>query len=269
MEIRSVSNEKIKYLRKAFSSRKFAKEEGIFFLTGLNLYKEFMESGHEFKYVLYAPSQLIQKGKESFLDELNKLEKVNSSKFLKVTKVILGKFSSIAEDQGVMVIGKRFSYTKEGVLSKSKIIFLYDVQDPGNVGTIFRLAEGNNAAIILTRYSASPFNEKSVRASMGSILRTPFIIIDSPEEIFSNLRDSNFTIVSTSVRASKKFWEIDYTQKITFILGNEGHGVPEAVKQFADEIVSIPMEGKVESYNVAVSAAILLCPGLIRSIKEL
>ncbi len=189
-------------------------------------------------------------------------------KVIRTSKVVLEKFSQVAADQGILVVADRFSYDEEDVLARNRIIFLYEVQDPGNVGTIFRLAEGNGAAIILTKGSASPFNEKCVRASMGSILRTPFLVTDDEEAVIRKLKEKGFVTIATDPRAPERFWEIDYSGRVALILGNEGHGLPSHIASHTDLTVSIPMEGEVESYNVAISSAILLCPSLINREKR-
>ena len=263
MEIKSVSNETIKFLRKAFTHRKVAKEEGIFFLSGINLYYEVVNSGINYRYILYAPSQLLLRGEKELLDELNTLEQAYPEKIIRVSKVILGKFSPIAEDQGVLVVAERFIFSLDQVMQQKGIFFLYNVQDPGNVGTIIRLAEGNEFGVILTQDSASPFNEKTVRASMGSVLRVPFYISSNPIGELTKLRENGFCLVATDPRVEKNFFEIPLDKKITFILGNEGQGIPDEIRDFADLKVKIPMKGEVESYNVAVSAAMLTVPILM------
>ncbi|GEM_PF-2696834 len=268
MEIRSVSNDRIRLLRKAYTHRKVAREENIFFLPGINLFREFIDSGRNFRYILYAPSRLIEKNEKSLLRKLEEMERSYTEKVLKVTRVILEKFSPVAEDQGVMVVGERFQYTLKDILTRKNIIFLYDVQDPGNVGTIMRLAEGNEASLILTENSASPFNEKVVRASMGSILRTPFFVAGKPEETLELLRKENFKLISTSTVGDKPFTISTSFEKRAFILGNEGHGIPEKVMKLSDVVVNIPMKGKINSYNVAISAALLLCPLLAEEVKS-
>ncbi len=240
-----------------------AKEERIFFMLGKNLYEELKKSEANYRYILYAPSKLIQKKEKKFLEELETLEQKEPAKILRVSSVILEKFSPIAADQGILVVAERFSHNLQNILKKEKLLILVDVQDPGNLGTIIRIAESNDAGVVLTKGSASPFNEKSVRASMGSVLRVPFITVLNLIEIINELKSKGFKIYAATTSGEKPFWEIDYTKKAAILLGNEGHGTGEEIMKIADYQVYIPMKGRVESYNVAISAAILLCPGLM------
>ncbi|MCL2101716.1 MAG: RNA methyltransferase [Fibromonadales bacterium] len=143
----------------------------------------------------------------------------------------------------------------------ARIITLVDgIQDPGNLGSIFRNATGFGiCGIILGRGTVDPFNPKVVRGSSGCFLRTPFETGIDLKERFSLLRQKGFCIVATSPHAKKSITELTPRQakKVAILIGNEGSGTNKQVSELADEWVKIPMENTLESLNVAVAHGIL------------
>lgn len=133
------------------------------------------------------------------------------------------------------------------------------VQDPGNLGTIIRTAHAAGVdGIILTKGTVDVYNEKTIRATMGSLFYIPIIIDDENNTITKKLIDKGFSLLSTSLEGDKDFFEEDLTGKVIISVGNEGNGVSNEIYDLSDKKVKIPMPGGAESLNVAIATSIIL-----------
>jgi TrmH family RNA methyltransferase len=157
------------------------------------------------------------------------------------------------------------------------IIVAVNVQDPGNVGAIIRVAEAGGAAgVMISGASADPFGWKALRGSMGSALRIPVRRSGSvpiqgrqgeappagtgaaPGADVDELRRLGFRIVATAPRGGRLLFDTDLRGPTAILIGGEGPGLPPEVLAAADERVSIPMEPPVESLNAATTAAVMV-----------
>lgn len=139
-------------------------------------------------------------------------------------------------------------------LNEDFILALDFIQDPGNMGTIIRSADAFGVKHILTLNNCvSPYNEKVLRATMGSIFRVKLRETSICELV--NLKKFGYSIVSTSPKGEKIS---SLNLKKIVVMGNEGNGVSEDIFKISDKRVSIPMSGNAESLNVAIATGIVL-----------
>lgn len=140
---------------------------------------------------------------------------------------------------------------------KQRVLALCGLQDPGNAGTLLRVAEGVGCAVWFSETSVYPWHPKVVKASMGSIFRVP--CGRGPiTSLFEILRHENRRLIGTKPRGGVPYDKIAWGKPFALFLGNEGAGLPPAVESQLDEYISIPLEAAVESLNVAVAAAVIL-----------
>ena len=138
-------------------------------------------------------------------------------------------------------------------------VVLEDLQDPGNVGTIIRTAEGAGVTgIIMSRGTADIFNPKTIRSTMGSIYRMPFLIVDDAVGFVKGLKARKICTYAAHLHGVHSYREEDYTKGTAFLIGNEGNGLTDAMAEAAECLIRIPMEGKVESLNAAIASAVLM-----------
>ena len=153
-------------------------------------------------------------------------------------------------------------YTEEEVMDNGKtplLMVLEDLQDPGNVGTIIRTAEGAGVTgIIMSRGTADIFNPKTIRSTMGSIYRMPFLIVDDAVGFVKGLKARKICTYAAHLHGVHSYREEDYTKGTAFLIGNEGNGLTDAMAEAAECLIRIPMEGKVESLNAAIASAVLM-----------
>ena len=140
-----------------------------------------------------------------------------------------------------------------------KPIFLENIQDPGNLGTILRTAEGAGIdGIIMNKGTVDIYNPKVVRSTMGSIFRVPFMYCDDIMGKVDELKKSGVKVYAAALGGTRNYSEPDYTRPSAFAIGNEGNGLTDEMINAADERIKIPMLGKVESLNAANAAGILM-----------
>ena len=135
------------------------------------------------------------------------------------------------------------------------------LQDPGNIGTIIRTAEGAGmSAVLVIKGTCDPFSPKVVRACAGSILRVPVIFFDSAEEFIEDAKEEGVRIAVTDVERGVPYYSagLPGKKKTALVIGNEGRGVSREFRDAAEILVNIPMKGKLESLNAGVAAALLM-----------
>ncbi len=174
-------------------------------------------------------------------------------------------FSRISDTdtpQGILAVMERCESDIEKMLSREKnplLLIIDRVQDPGNLGTIFRSSEAAGVTgILLCKGTVDIYQPKVVRSTMGSIYRLPFAHADSAKEAAMLLKKRGVIIAAADIGDYISYDMIDSKKSLAYIIGNEGNGLSEAAKCSADIFVSIPMLGKVESLNAAVTASILV-----------
>jgi TrmH family RNA methyltransferase len=138
------------------------------------------------------------------------------------------------------------------------VVIAIDVQDPGNLGAIVRVAEAAGASgVIAAGRSADPFGWKALRGSMGSALRLPLAVCPTVEAATTAARSHRCRIVATVPRAGRPLFDADLTGGVAVLIGGEGPGLPPAIVAAADERITVPMRPPVESLNAAVTAALV------------
>jgi RNA methyltransferase, TrmH family len=163
--------------------------------------------------------------------------------------------------QGVAALVRLKEASLEDLLEKAKagpLLAIVGIQDPGNLGTIFRSAEAfEGAGVLLGEGTVSPFNSKVVRASAGSIFRVP-VVRASLAESLPELRKHGLRLIATSSHKGTPLHAADLSVRLAFFIGSEGAGIRRDLLAKMDEVVAIPHSPKVESLNAGVAAGIVL-----------
>ncbi len=248
--ITAAGNSRIKNLVKLNQKAKERKEQNVFVVEGI---KMFLEAPIERIREVYISESLFLKGSCAQKLEQCKVEVVSDDVFLKITDTVT--------PQGVLCVIEQFHYSLPSLLTKENplLLILEDIQDPGNLGTILRTAEGAGVdGVIMSRETVDLYNPKTIRATMGSIYRVPFIYTDCIQELISNLRAHGVLTYAAQLQESSDYDKLDYKKGTAFLIGNEGNGLKSETVQAADAYLRVPMAGKVESLNAAVAASILI-----------
>lgn len=171
-------------------------------------------------------------------------------------KKAMESISSTESQQGIVA---KIAIPRVEEVSGDNFLLLEDIQDPGNLGTIFRTAEAAGvSAIFMSRNCTDIFSPKAVRSTMGSLFRVPFRIVPDLREVVLLLRRKGVKLYAMHLQGQEVFYREDFTGPSAFLLGNEGNGLSKELTKLADCLLRIPMKGKIESLNVATATTVLL-----------
>lgn len=252
--ITSISNAQVKQVCAYVQKAKERRKDGIFVVEGRKMFEE-------------APADQIYKvyATQSFYDRHAEDEtgaKLKSCSVELVSEEVFAKMSDTRTPQGVLCLVKWPDYSLQDLLkNKSDGIFvlLEDLQDPGNLGTIVRTGEGAGiAGVIMTANTVDIFNPKTIRATMGSIYRVPFVYVSDMEETIKKLQQAGVCVYAAHLKGERYYDGFDYTKGSAFLVGNEGNGLKEETALLADTYVKIPMAGQVESLNAAIATTLFM-----------
>jgi TrmH family RNA methyltransferase len=255
--ITSRTNPKIKEIR-LLKQAKHREARGEFFIEGVRLVEEALAEAASVRQVLYSPRLGTTPRGERLLAEARR--KFQGAEWNEVEEETLASISDTRSPQGILAVLKKRAWAwKDMESGKGPVVCFHELQDPGNLGTIFRVLEaGGGAGIVLTSGSVDPYNPKVLRASAGSFFRLPFLIFSSPEAVLRELRSRGYRVWTASATGPSSFWEVDFAQPAAILLGQEGGGLPEEWQAQADGALAIPMAPKIDSLNVAMAAGLIV-----------
>ncbi len=139
------------------------------------------------------------------------------------------------------------------------IMVLEDLQDPGNLGTIIRTAEGAGVTgILLSSGCVDIYNPKVIRSTMGSVYRVPFAYTGDLKAVLENWKQSGIRLYAAHLAGKRSYDLEDYSGPSAFLIGNESRGLSDETAGLADHYIRIPMLGQVESLNAGVASALLM-----------
>ncbi len=251
--ITSISNAQVKQVCAYVQKAKERRKDGIFVVEGP---KMFEEAPVQWVYKVYATSGFCEKHEGDSIGQRLKAANVEL-----VSEEVLAKMSDTKTPQGVLCLLKMPQYTLQDLLNIKNGIFvvLEDLQDPGNLGTIIRTGEGAGiAGVIMSSNTVDIFNPKTIRATMGSIYRVPFIYVQDMKAAIRQLKESGILVYAAHLKGEQYYDAFDYTKGSAFLIGNEGNGLKEETADMADTYVKIPMAGQVESLNAAIATTLFM-----------
>lgn len=255
LSIKSASN---KHIKEGLEVRNRRNKHGheAFLLESPHLIEMALASGSRIQKVFFTEAFSAREDSQRLLTQLSN----QNRDFFLVPENILEKLSSTEAPQGVVAIASYCLSTPDKIPLKSKplIVVLDNIQDPGNLGTIIRVSDAAGAdAVLILPDTCDPFMPKVIRATAGSIFNVPLVYIKA-NELLDWLRMKKIGLIATALDADKTIYDADLSKPLAFVFGNEARGASEGLKNEADMQVKIPIFGKAESLNVAVSAAICL-----------
>lgn len=264
--ITSASNSKIKYVAGLISSKKDRMAAKAFVVEGTKVFLEAPIDSIKEVYISENFNDRLYGGDERKLSGvmLDIFLKLKETGYEIVSDPLFKKMSDTVTPQGILcVIGITLQNLqdklKEFEGKPVKAIALEGLQDPGNMGTIVRTAEAAGINFILAgANTVDVYSSKVVRSTMGSIFRVPIIYTDSIYRDIDELKAQNVEVYAAHLKGEKSYTEAKYSDRALILIGNEGRGLTDEATDRADVLVKIPMQGKVESLNAAVAAAILM-----------
>lgn len=249
--IESKENPLIKLVNALQTSSKQRKENSLFVLEGLRIIKDGYENNVNFKKLIVSFSAF-----EKLSEEIGIFSKV-SEECYKIPDNLFKKISDTSTPQGIIVICSAPEVEARNIDKNGRYIALENIQDPSNLGAVARTAEALGVSgIIISKNSCDPYAPKSLRASMGTLLRLPIFILNDFASDLKKLRLKSYACVVD--KNAKSINDIKFENGVALIIGNEANGITEETKLNADFEITIPMKGKAESLNAAVAASIAM-----------
>lgn len=273
--ISSKDNKRIKYLRSLLEKGSARKKNRQFIVEGIKLVDEALVYGKVCEIILSESlyEEIILGGliKNALLADNGKnlIDYVNEGNSTTVVSdAVFKTVSETINPQGVVAVVTMPEYEilNEGFLTqtynktgKIKLLILEDTADPGNLGTIMRTAEAAGVTgVIMGRGTVDIFNPKAVRSTMGSIFRLPFIYVEDVRETIRELKKYGISFYAAHLKGKQSYKDVKYSDKAGILIGNEARGLSPETAELADIYIIIPMQGKVESLNAAVAAALMM-----------
>lgn len=250
----STANLKVKRVVQLRKKKRARDEAGMFLVEGIRMFREI-------------PAGLLREiyVSESCMEKEGKMireaaEQAGIRPEL-VSDAVFEYLSDTRTPQGILSVVARTTCTMEEITGGTypHVLVLDRLQDPGNVGTILRAAEGAGVTgVLLDSECADIYNPKTIRSTMGSVFRMPFCYTQDLEAGIRRLKEKGIHIYAAHLEGEHFYDEEDYCRPCAFLIGNEGKGLRKEIAGMADTYIRIPMAGRVESLNAAVASTILM-----------
>jgi len=240
--IKSRDNKFFKRIKK-LKTKKYRDKENLF-----------IAEGHKFLDFKEVPKYIIVRENCDRYDE--KIGRFSCEKYI-LSDPLFNEITTQENSQGIILIYGMSEGRIEAL--EDNIVVLDRVQDPGNLGTIIRVADAAGYRdIILTKGSVDVYNDKCVRSSMGSLFNMNILYVEEGK-LLEELRGKKYKMFVTALASDAiNYSEMKLGKKNAVIFGNEGQGVSEEIIEAADQKVIIPIYGSAESLNVAMASGIML-----------
>ncbi len=251
--ITSASNAQVKQLIQLQKKAKLRTEQDVFIVEGI---KMFQEAPVDRLVHTYASESFFKKHQELFAGREHGITILADRVFESV--------SDTKSPQGILCLVRQYHYEWKDLLGRNKedvplIMALENLQDPGNLGTILRTAEGAGVTgILLSEGCCDLYNPKVIRSTMGSIYRMPFFYTGEFHAMLAKLKQEGVIWYAAHLKGTEAHDRKDYGSPSGFLIGNESRGLTDETAELADEYIRIPMCGQVESLNAAVASAVLM-----------
>ncbi len=241
-EVKALSRRKDRWIRKEY------------IIEGTKPIKEAVYEKAEIISIFYSKKLLERKEGEELFNYLK-----GKCKVIELEDSLFQTISSMENSQGIFAVLRFKESNLYNIRPDKPYIYLDEIQDPGNMGTIIRSADAfSMGGLILSKGCVDPYNPKVVRASMGSIFRVDLIFNEDLEKGLCLLKEKARRLVVTSLEKSIDISEFTFLKDDIIVIGNEGRGVSKPLLELADSIIKIPMKGMAESLNAGVASSIIM-----------
>jgi TrmH family RNA methyltransferase len=253
-EITAFSNPLIKRIRQ-LREKRHRREEGLFLAEGLRILAEAEETGVLPEYLFFAADS----ARHPIVQRLTAAVEAKGGEAIETSRDILHKLSGKDNPQVVLGVYRQFDTSLARIDRNSADIWLVAqaMRDPGNLGTMLRTGDAVGAGgLILIDDTVDPFSVEAVRASMGALF-TQRIAQARWDEFLPWLRSEKGQLIGMSLEASEDYRRPEYQAPTFLMVGNEAQGLPADYAAACDIRVKIPMLGKADSLNAAISCAVM------------
>ncbi len=256
IDISNITSAQNKYIKQITSlkSKKERDKTKLFVAEGERLVYE-IPKDYNIKYFVLSNNYLNLMNKDRF--EKNFPDK----KVFLISEELFFKISDTVTPQGILAVCEQKDFNKNDIIKKKNpfFILLEKINDPGNLGTLIRTADAAGVdAVFLSSGCVDLYNNKVIRATMGSIFHLPIISNIDFNILIDNLKNNNIDIYGAHLKGTKYHYEIKLENGCGILIGNEANGLSNEISKKATTLIKIPMLGKAESINASIAGSILI-----------
>jgi TrmH family RNA methyltransferase len=246
----SKQHQKVKRLRRLVGRRSARQAEGVFVLEGAKVVSEALDAGARIEAVYTAAGARDEPVARRAFDA--------GVRVFELAPGVMEQVADAVTPQPVLAVAAYVDVPVDEVLDAQLLLVCVDVRDPGNAGTVLRSAEASGVGgVLFCDGSVDLYNPKTVRASAGALFHVPVVAGGNPVETLERIGESGFRRLGTAARGGTPYTDVDLRARVAIVLGNEAHGLDEDTVTRLDGLVTIPMEGRAESLNVGMAAAVI------------
>lgn len=261
-EITSKDNAIFKLI-KSLKVKKNRIREALFVVEGPKQVIEAGSSRYGIRYLVVRRDRLDFFKNDGFFEEIS----ATKVEIISMDESLFRQIADTENSQGILAVLSYEMLSGEDLMRQisadSNVLILDRLQDPGNIGTLVRTAEGAGfKGVVLLKGSGDVFSPKAIRAGGGATLRMPVTMIDDAYSLRELSDRFSKRLVVTDVSSGLAYYDVDLSENVFLVMGNEGRGVSKEVLDLADVRINIPTEGLLESLNVATAGAVLMMDSL-------
>jgi TrmH family RNA methyltransferase len=230
---------------------------GVMLLDGAHLVADAIAATVTFQLAAVTPASSEETAIRALVDALAR----QGVEVITVSASVMDAVSPVKTPRGIVALAERPVADADALYAgpAALVVTAVDVQDPGNLGAIVRVAEAAGATgFVAAGGSANPFGWKALRGSMGSALRLPIASEMGADQAVADARRHGCRVIATVPREGRSPFDVDLSGPIAVLIGGEGQGLTRELTDAADQRVTIPMHAPVESLNAAVTAALIV-----------
>ena len=243
--ITSRKNPLMLQVRKLAASRSYRREQGLYLGDGVKVLEEALRWGADIQTILVSDGVCLPTIPEKV-------------RLVEVPEDVMATISPMESPQGALMVGVQPDLTPPQKLNGSRYLLLDGLQDPGNVGTIWRAADALGAdGLLMVHHCADPYSPTVVRATMGACFRLPVYEVEW-EALPGLLERSELPMYATALREDTIDIRTAPLSREVVAIGSEGRGVSQELLQISQKTMKIPMRDRCESLNAAVAATVVL-----------
>ncbi len=261
-QITSLTNDKVRLIN-SLHHRKYRREHKLFVAEGIRVCREAAENGWEVRYLLYDSQNIDTYLIENLINDVLCL----GADVIGVTSEILSKISHKENPQNILCVIYQKWNDLPSIIKDKTFVALENVRDPGNLGTILRTMDAVGASdCILLDECTDPFSYESVRASMGAIFNVN-IIVSSSENFLKWKSSHKISLIGTSLINANDYTKTNWQLPFVLVMGNEQQGLSSNILKACDQLIKLPMLGRSDSLNLAVSTGVALYESIRKNPK--
>jgi len=253
--INSLQNPLVKNILLLQEKPRERKQQNLIVIEGFREIRLAISAGYTLQALLFCPDFITD-------NELSQLTSQSYSSFesVEINPEVFNKLAYRKETGGVLALAtpRKIHFRDIPPRPKPLVLVLETVEKPGNLGAMLRTADAANMdAVVICDPQTDIFNPNAIRASIGCIFTMP-VVISSNQETLQWLRNNRIKMFATALTAHRFYHETDFRSPSAFIMGSEAYGLSDYWLDEADELIKIPMMGKIDSMNVSACAAVVI-----------